>query len=132
MTEDEMVDGITDNGFEFEQTIGDGERQESQTSCSTWGHKESDTTERLNKAEKEQTRKEQRVKKSPTPELRLRPFWRESGCCKNMRPMVVKELAESGKPELVIRLAQKLFKLYKLDLVYTSNLLGGGKPCFQL
>ena len=37
------------NEHEFEQTPGDGEGQGSLVSCSPWGHKESDTTERLNK-----------------------------------------------------------------------------------
>ena len=36
------------NGHEFEQTLGDGEGQGSMECCSPWGHKESDTTERLN------------------------------------------------------------------------------------
>ena len=36
------------NGHEFEQTLGDGEGQGSLVCCSPWGHKESDTTERLN------------------------------------------------------------------------------------
>ena len=36
------------NGDEFEQTLGDGEAQGSLACCSPWGHKESDTTERLN------------------------------------------------------------------------------------
>ena len=36
------------NGHEFEQTPGDGEGQGSQACCSPWGHKELDTTERLN------------------------------------------------------------------------------------
>ena len=36
------------NGHEFEQIPGDSEGQGSQTCCSPWGHKESDTTERLN------------------------------------------------------------------------------------
>ena len=33
---------------EFEQTRGDSEGQGSLAHCSPWGHKESDTTERLN------------------------------------------------------------------------------------
>ena len=33
------------NGYEFEQTLGDGEGQGSLECCSAWGHKESDTTE---------------------------------------------------------------------------------------
>ena len=33
------------NGHEFEQTLGDGEGQESLAYCNPWGHKESDTTE---------------------------------------------------------------------------------------
>ena len=35
------------NGHEFEQTLEDGERQESLAGCSPWGRKESDTTEQL-------------------------------------------------------------------------------------
>ena len=49
MTEDEMVGWHY--GFsrhEFEQTLGDGEGQGSLASCSSWGRKDSDTTERLN------------------------------------------------------------------------------------
>ena len=34
---------------EFGQTPGNGEGQDSLACCSPWGHKESDTTERLNK-----------------------------------------------------------------------------------
>ena len=34
-------------GHEFEQSSGDGEGQGSLACCSPWGHKESDTTERL-------------------------------------------------------------------------------------
>ena len=36
------------NGDEFEQTPGNGEGQGSLACCSPWGHKESDTTGRLN------------------------------------------------------------------------------------
>jgi len=36
------------NGHEFEQAPGGGEGQGSLVCCSPWGHKESDTTERLN------------------------------------------------------------------------------------
>ena len=36
------------DGHEFAKTPGDGEGQESLACCSPWGHKESDTTERLN------------------------------------------------------------------------------------
>ena len=35
------------NGHEFEQALGDGDGQGSLACCSPWGHKESDTTERL-------------------------------------------------------------------------------------
>ena len=42
------LDGITDNGHEFEQALGDGEGQGSLACCSPWGGKELDTTERLN------------------------------------------------------------------------------------
>ena len=36
------------NRHEFEQTPGDGDGQGGLASCSPWGHKESDRTERLN------------------------------------------------------------------------------------
>ena len=50
MTEDEMVGWHHRlNGHGFEHALGDGERQRSLECCSPWGHKESDTTERLNK-----------------------------------------------------------------------------------
>ena len=49
MTEDEMVGWHPQlNGHEFEQTLGDGEGQGSLACHSPWGHKELDTTERLN------------------------------------------------------------------------------------
>ena len=38
---------------EFEQALGDGEGQGSLACCSPWGHKESDTTERLDKQTKQ-------------------------------------------------------------------------------
>ena len=40
------------NGHESEQTTGDSEGQESLVCCSLWGHKESDTIERLNNNKK--------------------------------------------------------------------------------
>ena len=49
MTENEMVGWHHQlKGYEFEQTLGDGEGQGSLVCCSPWGHKESDMTERLN------------------------------------------------------------------------------------
>ena len=36
------------NGQEFEQTLRDSEGQGSLACCSSWGRKESDTTEQLN------------------------------------------------------------------------------------
>ena len=36
------------NAHEFEQTQGDSEGPGSLAGCSPWGHKESDTTQRLN------------------------------------------------------------------------------------
>ena len=43
MTEDEMAGWHHQlKGHEFEQALGDGEGQGSLTSCSPWGHKESD------------------------------------------------------------------------------------------
>ena len=45
-TEDKMVGWHHRlNGHEFEQTLGDGEGQESLTCCSPWGHRESDMTD---------------------------------------------------------------------------------------
>ena len=35
------------NGYEFEQTPGDSEGQESLACCSLWGRKESDVTQQL-------------------------------------------------------------------------------------
>ena len=49
MTEDEMVGWHHQlDGHEFEQTLGDSERQWSLVCCSPWGHKESGRTEQLN------------------------------------------------------------------------------------
>ena len=42
------------NGHEFEQTLGDSERQGSLACCNPWGCKESDTTEQLNNTVTEQ------------------------------------------------------------------------------
>ena len=45
VTEDEMVGWHHwCNGLEFEQTLGDTEAQRSLACCSSWGHKELDTT----------------------------------------------------------------------------------------
>ena len=47
-TEDEMVGWhYRLNGLEFEQTLGDSERQGSLVCCSPWSLKESDITEQL-------------------------------------------------------------------------------------
>ena len=49
MTEDSMVGWHHQfNGHEFELALGVGDEQGSLACCGTWGHKESDTTERLN------------------------------------------------------------------------------------
>ena len=49
MTEDEMVGQHHQlDGDEFEQTPGVGDGQGSLAHCNPWGHKESDTIERLN------------------------------------------------------------------------------------
>ena len=48
-TEDEMVGWHHQlNGHEFKQTPRDGEGQGNLACCSSWSHKESDMTERLN------------------------------------------------------------------------------------
>ena len=53
-TEDEMVGWYHWlNGYEFEQTLGDSERQGSLVCCRPWCHKEMDMTEQLNKSRKE-------------------------------------------------------------------------------
>ena len=46
------LDGITNNGPEFEQTQGDSEGQESLECYSPWSHKKLDATLRLNKSSK--------------------------------------------------------------------------------
>ena len=52
MTEDEMVGWHHQlSGQQFEQTLGDGKGQGSLVCSSPWGHKESDTTKRLNNNE---------------------------------------------------------------------------------
>ena len=49
MTEDEIVGWHHCLiGHEFEQALGVGDGQGSLVCCSPWGHKEMDTTERLN------------------------------------------------------------------------------------
>ena len=49
MTGHEMVEWHHQlSGHEFDQAPGDGKGQKSLVCCSPWGHKESDTTERLN------------------------------------------------------------------------------------
>ena len=48
-TEDEMVGWHHQlNGYEFEQSLGVGVGQRGLVCCGPWGHRESDTTERLN------------------------------------------------------------------------------------
>ena len=42
------LDGITDSMDMFEQALGAGDGQGSLASCSSWGYKELDTTERMN------------------------------------------------------------------------------------
>ena len=39
------------DGHEFEQALGVGDGQGSLACCSPWGHKESDTTQQLNRTE---------------------------------------------------------------------------------
>ena len=52
-TKDEMVGWHHRlSGHEFGQTLGDSEGQGSLACCSPWGHKESDTTQRLNRNDK--------------------------------------------------------------------------------
>ena len=49
MTEDEMVGWLHPlNAHESEEARGVGDEQGSLVCCSPWGHKESDTTDRLN------------------------------------------------------------------------------------
>ena len=48
MTEDEMARWHHRLGHEFESPPGVGDGQGGLVSCNSWGHKESDTTERLN------------------------------------------------------------------------------------
>ena len=49
MTEDDMVGGHHRlDGHEFEEALGVVDGQGGLACCSPWGHKESDTAERLN------------------------------------------------------------------------------------
>jgi len=49
MIEDEIVEWHQRcNGHKFEQIMENSEGQRNLAYCSTWGHKESDTTEQLN------------------------------------------------------------------------------------
>ena len=49
MTEDQMVGWCHQfSGHEFEQTLGDSERQGSPVCCSPWDHRESDMLEQVN------------------------------------------------------------------------------------
>ena len=49
MTEDKMVGQHHQlNGHEFEQALGVSDGQGGLACCSPWGHKELDTTDRLN------------------------------------------------------------------------------------
>ena len=48
MTEDEMIGWHHQLGHEFEQTLGVGDGQGGLVCCNSQGHKELDTTERLN------------------------------------------------------------------------------------
>ena len=49
VTEDETVGWHHQlNGHEFEQTLGNSERQRSLACCSPWGHEELDMNEQLN------------------------------------------------------------------------------------
>ena len=84
-TEDEMVGWHHWlNGHEFEQALGVGDRQGSLVCCSPWGHRELDTTERLNQTKLLSERKNIRIKnKNPvhhfiiTFPLQLKKFrWR--------------------------------------------------------
>ena len=43
------------NGHEFEQALGEGERQGSLVCCSPWSRKESDMTEQLNNNKEKMT-----------------------------------------------------------------------------
>ena len=43
------------NGHEFEQTLGDSEGQGSLASCSPWGCKESDMTEKQNNEQQQES-----------------------------------------------------------------------------
>ena len=52
MTEDEMAGWHHRlDGHEFEQTVGVGDGQGSPVCCDSWGRKELDMTERLNRTE---------------------------------------------------------------------------------
>ena len=58
MTEDEMAGWHHQlDGHEFEQPLGVGDGQGGLACCDSWGHKESDTTERLDSTEVRETQR---------------------------------------------------------------------------
>ena len=89
MREDEMVGWHPRlHGHEFEQAPGVGDGQGSLACCSLWGHKESDTTERLNWTDHEKYREgpwsglpipveSLEPSRTPWPKAVLRAFWDE-------------------------------------------------------
>ena len=70
MTEDEVVGWHHQlNGHEFERVPANGEGQGSLACCSPWGHKESDTTERLKNNNMAQNKNHVMLKDSVSQEL---------------------------------------------------------------
>ena len=79
MTEDELVGWhLQFNGDKFEQTRGDGERQGSLACSTPWGHKETSTTEQVNKIQAGGDWKADPNSNSIEKEA---DSWRQSGTC---------------------------------------------------
>ena len=79
MTEDELVGWhLQFNGDKFEQTWGDGERQGSLACSTPWGHKETSTTEQVNKIQAGGDWKADPNSNSIEKEA---DSWRQSGTC---------------------------------------------------
>ena len=79
MTEGELgVWHLQFNGDKFEQTLGDGERQGSLACCTPSGHKETDTTEQLNKI---QAGGNWRADPNSNFIHKEADIWRQSGTC---------------------------------------------------
>ena len=74
------------NGHEFEQILGNSERQRSLASCSPWGYKESDVNEQLNNSVKKHKIQQFKNNKERTVRTMISKTGCSSDCTKPPRP----------------------------------------------